>query len=140
MPKVTRPLAPSLVALLLVACNPPVQTIDETPREGRRGKRVQPTLDTPPPTSTPTLDGIEVEVEEGEVVGPEAVTVDVGQVVAFEITADVEDQVHVHGYNVVADVGPGQDALFQFDATLAGVFDVELVRSKLHLLELRVED
>ena len=41
--------------------------------------------------------------------------------------SDVADEVHVHGYDLMADVAPGQaGARSQFTANLTGRFEIEL--------------
>ena len=40
--------------------------------------------------------------------------------------ADVADEVHLHSYDLHADVAPGQPARIDFVADVAGVFECEL--------------
>ncbi len=141
--RIRRTLGAAILAglLLLVSCNgaPPTDGGTPTgPPQEAQGK-VQPTLDSPAPTSTPTQDGVEIEIEDGQVIGPLEIGVDAGETMTLEIKADVEDRVHIHGYEVFADIGPDQDALIQFQATLPGVFDIELEDSGLHITKLRVK-
>jgi hypothetical protein len=46
--------------------------------------------------------------------------------VVFIVRSDVSDHVHLHGYDLLADVAPGQPARIRFRATEVGVFDAEL--------------
>ena len=36
------------------------------------------------------------------------------------------DHVHLHGYDIMSDVAPGQPARIEFRATIPGQFEVEL--------------
>ncbi len=42
------------------------------------------------------------------------------------ITSDVEDELHLHGYNLSRDLTPGQTVRLPFRATLAGTVEAEL--------------
>jgi hypothetical protein len=46
--------------------------------------------------------------------------------VLIVVRADISDHVHVHGYDLIADVAPGAPARIRFRANVAGVFEVEL--------------
>ena len=54
------------------------------------------------------------------------------------IVADVTDEVHVHGYDLLATVTPDGPAVIEFAATIPGVFEVELEGAHLELLLLEV--
>ena len=94
--------------------------------------------ETPEPTPSATLDAIEIEVEEGRVEGPGTIEVEQGDRVAIEIKADVEDEVHVHGYDLFADVRPEREVTITFRASIPGVFEVELENAGLLLTRLEV--
>jgi heme/copper-type cytochrome/quinol oxidase subunit 2 len=49
-----------------------------------------------------------------------------GKPVRFDVTSDVADEIHVHGYNFKKDVSPGHPASFDFPAKIDGVFVIEL--------------
>jgi hypothetical protein len=49
-----------------------------------------------------------------------------GDTVAFAVTSDVSDEIHVHGYDVMKDVSPGHPVKFKFPAKIDGEFVVEL--------------
>lgn len=80
----------------------------------------------------------EIVVEGGEVSGPERVRLEEGQRLVLVVRADVVDHVHVHGYDLLRDVGPGQPARFAFRVTDPGRFDVELEDRQQPLTELVV--
>ena len=97
-----------------------------------------PTPGQPTPTPTGSLDAVEIEVEEGRVEGPQRITVALGERVAIEVESDVADEVHVHGYDLTADVRPGSEVVVTFRATIPGVFEIELERSGILLTQLEV--
>ena len=49
-----------------------------------------------------------------------------GDPVVVIVGSDVADEVHVHGYDLMADVAPGKPVRIRFDATLTGRFEIEL--------------
>ncbi|HSD81476.1 MAG TPA: hypothetical protein VLB47_12460 [Solirubrobacteraceae bacterium] len=49
--------------------------------------------------------------------------------IRFRVVADAADAVHLHGYDVVRQVGPGIRAAFDVEATIEGRFEVELHHS-----------
>lgn len=96
---------------------------------------------TPTEASTPGPDAreIEVEVEEGRVDGPSTVRVERGERVRLVVSADVADEVHVHGYDLIDDVAPGSPAVIAFRADAPGVFEVELESAGILLVQLQVQ-
>src|SRR5919108_6575165 len=54
------------------------------------------------------------------------------------VRSDVSDQMHLHGYNLLADVAPGQPGRVRFRADLTGRFDLELEDRVVLIAELRV--
>lgn len=99
-----------------------------------------PTQD-PTATSTPAPDAreIEIEVDEGRVDGPRTVRLERGERVRLVVSADVADEVHVHGYDLTADVAPGSPAVIAFRADAPGVFEVELESAGALLVQLQVQ-
>ena len=49
-----------------------------------------------------------------------------GDPVVVIVRSDVADEVHVHGYDLMADVAPGKPARIEFTADLTGRFEIEL--------------
>lgn len=83
---------------------------------------------------------IEVQVAGGQVGGDVGrVPVRAGDPVTLAITADVADEVHVHGYDLTTELVPGERAELTFDATIPGVFEVELHEAGTVLLTLQVQ-
>ena len=81
---------------------------------------------------------VELTVEGGKVTGDTEAQVTVGTKVVVAVTADVSDEVHVHGYDVVGDVSPGKPAEVKFTADAPGRFEVELEGAGLALAEITV--
>lgn len=79
-------------------------------------------------------------VEDGQPVGGvEELSFEAGERILFAVRADASDELHVHGYDIEREVGPGQVARFDFPASIEGVFDAELHGSGEQIAELRVE-
>jgi hypothetical protein len=77
-----------------------------------------------PPAEAPA---VEIEFRGGEPVGGVAeIEVKQGDRVDFQVESDVEGLVHVHGYNIEKQVRPSKPARLTFEATLEGIFEVEL--------------
>ena len=82
---------------------------------------------------------IEVQVSGGRVHGDTGrVPVAAGSHVTLVVNSDVADEVHVHGYDVEQELSPGQPAEIVLDATIPGVFEVELHEAGTTLLSLQV--
>ena len=70
--------------------------------------------------------------------GSQRVTVDAGEEVRLEVTSDVDEEVHVHGYDLVVPVAAGETAAVDVVGDLPGVWEVELHESGDVLAELVV--
>jgi hypothetical protein len=82
---------------------------------------------------------IVVRVKNGKVSGVEdTVEVAVGDEVVLVVSSDEPDEVHVHGYDEMDDVGPGEKAEIEFTADIPGEFEVELEETGQLLFELQV--
>ena len=80
-------------------------------------------------TTTPADQPVRVNVEfrDGEVVGGVVrADIDEGDQVVLTVRADVTDEVHLHGYDLFADVTPNQRARITFRADEVGEFEAEL--------------
>ena len=110
------------------------------------------TPSTPTPTVTPSVSGppspaespepartvIDVTYRDGAVQGPSRFTAGQGGQVRILVRADVSDEVHLHGYDLTADVTPEDPARIDFVANAAGVFEVELEDAGTLLLQLEI--
>lgn len=61
-----------------------------------------------------------------------------GRNVVITVTSDVADEVHVHGYDLMADVAPGAPATIRFTADAPGRFEIELENTGVQIAELEV--
>ena len=96
------------------------------------------TTDTGPPPP-PNRVTIRLRVVGGEPVpGIRRAKVKQGRQVTIVTTADVTDHVHLHGYDLMADVAPGSPARIRFRATIPGRFEVELEDAGVQIADLSV--
>ena len=124
----------SAIVVLLSACS----SDDETPVTTTT-TRAPAAAETTTTSSGAADREIRVTVVDGEVVGgSQRVSLSVGESVRLEVTADVADEVHVHGYDLLAAIAPPEPAVLVFDADIPGVFEVELEDAGLTLVELEV--
>lgn len=79
-----------------------------------------------------------IEVAGGVVTGGGRLRVKQDVAIVLEVTADVTDEVHLHGYDLSAPVSPDQKAVIEFLAFIPGIFEIELEDSGLALAELEV--
>ena len=61
-----------------------------------------------------------------------------GDQVVFIVRSDVSDHVHLHGYDLLQDVAPGQPARITFRASKVGIFEAELEDRVVLIAELEV--
>lgn len=99
-----------------------------------------PTTTTPPPPPPPEPTEVRVRVVGGAPQGGIVrKTVDQGDRVVVVVTSDVVDHVHIHGYDLFRDVGPGKRGRIAFRARIPGRFVVELEDRHAQIAELTVE-
>jgi hypothetical protein len=81
-----------------------------------------------------------VALKDGKV-SPKAhrVKVALGSPVRILVSSDVDDEVHVHGYEIEREVAAGQTVTVDFTADQSGVFEVESHKTGLLLLQLQVQ-
>jgi hypothetical protein len=91
---------------------------------------------TPEPTETPTPKPEPPLVEPGSVT---KLRFKEGDTVRFRVRSDVADEVHVHGYDLMKDIEPGQTITFSFPATITGIFEIELEDRGEQIAQLRVD-
>jgi hypothetical protein len=72
---------------------------------------------------------ISVSIRNGKA-DPSSIRLTQGQPVELSLTSDRSMQLHLHGYDLIADVEPGVTATLSFIARLAGRFPVELHRKE----------
>ena len=141
----------AVIIVLLTACGAdddaePTTPSPSSPPGGSQSTTVTTaggTTTTAPATTVapaPEVRSITVAFAGGAVAGgPAEVTVSSGERVHLEVTSDVEEEVHVHGFDLKQPVGPGVAAVFDFVADLPGIWEVELEGSGVPLLRLEVQ-
>ena len=82
------------------------------------------------PTATaeaaPEPPPVEIGVRKYKVVGGvKRIEVEKGDTVRLLIRSDVEDEIHVHGYDLYGNPAPGKPARFKFEAKLEGEYEIE---------------
>jgi hypothetical protein len=137
--KLTPLLVALVVALPLAACGDD-ETTPTTTTDTTTTTTTEPptTTTTPPPPPGPTVVRVRVVggAPQGGIVRE---TVSQGDRVVVVVTSDVSDHVHLHGYDIMRDVAPGQVARIRFRATVPGRFEVELEDRGLQIALLTVE-
>jgi hypothetical protein len=83
---------------------------------------------------------IVVSVNDGKV-SPKThrVKVAVGSAVRILVSSDVDDEVHVHGYDIEREISAGQSVTIDFTADQTGIFEVETHVSDRVLFQLQVQ-
>lgn len=102
------------------------------------GTTVATTTTSAPRLTTTTSAAPDVVVSGGAVTGPERFSLSLGETVEILVLADVDDEVHVHGYDLHFDVVAGVPTLVSFIADVPGVFEAELEGSGLGLFDIEV--
>ena len=94
---------------------------------------------TPPPPPAPPVQTIRIAVRGGSIAGGlRHATIPKGRRVRLIVSADVSDEVHLHGYDIGRDVAPGRPAQITFRATITGRFEVELEDREFQIADLEV--
>lgn len=131
-----------MTSVLLVACGGD-QAADEPAPEESTTSTAESSDVTAPSSATvtrPEVRTVSVSFADGAVAGGvRTETVPLDKPVRIEVRGDVEEQVHVHTYDLVDDVAPNDPAVIEFTADIPGVHEVELEGSHLLVLELQVE-
>jgi hypothetical protein len=65
-------------------------------------------------------------------------TIEQDSQVVFVVNSELADEVHLHGYDLSADVAPGAPATIRFKANAPGLFEAELESRSLPIAELEV--
>jgi hypothetical protein len=109
---------------------PPTETTTGTTTTTR-------TTTTRPKPAGPTP--IRIVIRGGRVIGGlERARLARGERAVLIVRADVSDHVHLHGYDIMQDVGPGAPARLRFRATIPGRFEVELEDRGLQIAQIEV--
>jgi FtsP/CotA-like multicopper oxidase with cupredoxin domain len=62
-----------------------------------------------------------------------------GETVRFRVTSDVDEEVHVHGYDIAKDIPAGETVTVSFKADITGIFEIEYEHAKEQIGQLRVD-
>ena len=80
-----------------------------------------------------------IEIENGQPVGGvQEIEVAKGDDIHFIVDSDIDEEVHLHGYDIAKDVTAGGKVEFDVPATIEGVFEVELEHSVVPIAEITV--
>jgi hypothetical protein len=94
----------------------------------------------PPETTTtttvPGVTALEVVVVVGEVL---EVRAELDDEVRLTIHSEQVNEVHLHTYDLHADVGPNTPAVIEFVASIPGIFEIEFEQGGTLIAELRVD-
>ena len=66
-------------------------------------------------------------------------TFEQGETARFRVRSDVDEEIHIHGYDRYVDVPAGETVNVAFKADLTGIFEIELHGSGETIAQLRVE-
>jgi plastocyanin len=96
---------------------------------------------TTPERTTPEEPQVKtIGVRDGEPIGGIAeIEATQGETVRFQVRADAEHEVHLHGYDVSKQVTASKPASFRLKATETGIFEIELEGTHTQIAELKVE-
>lgn len=94
--------------------------------------RPEPARPKPPPVERITVRGGQ------PVSGVKKISIRSGRTLRLNVTADAAEEVHIHGYDISGEVGPGRTAKFKFKADAEGVFEIELENSAVPIASLEV--
>jgi hypothetical protein len=122
----TAPAETTTVTEALTETSPGVTVTEEQPTESA------------PPASD--VQRFSARIEGGSVVGGiQRWQAAQGDDVRMVIRSDVDDEIHLHGYDIEKPVGPGAPAVFAFTATIAGRFELESHEGGGQIAQLDVE-
>jgi hypothetical protein len=117
---------------------------DEQEATGNRARATATPAQTAEPgaTATETPEATATPKPEPPLVTPGKITklrFEQGDTVRFRVRADVSDEVHVHGYDLMKDIEPGRLITFSFPADITGIFEIELESAGEQIAQLRVD-
>lgn len=135
----------ALLLLVVVACGDDDAT---TTTSATTTTAAPVTTSTPGPATTTTTDAA-VDIAVSVVGGTVSVTVEgipisgrvqiaTGTAIRLTVSSDTSDEVHLHGYDLTADVGPGTPAVIEFSADIPGIFEAEFEDAHRLLVELQI--
>ena len=98
-----------------------------------------PTTTAPTTTATPETVGFEIVVFDGKPVdGIQRISASKGEIVQIEVSRAAGEELHLHGYDKTLELGADGTGTLTFEATLQGVFVLELEHAGIQIAELTV--
>jgi plastocyanin len=129
-------LAAVLLVLLAAGCAP---GSDESSASATGGSSSSAGIASGEPNPAREPVTVTVSVTDGRVTPePSRVKVPLGSTVELQITSDVDDEVHVHGFDVEKSLEAGVTTTLELLADEAGLYEVETHETELELLQLEV--
>jgi hypothetical protein len=132
----------AVVAVLAVACGgaePAVTTTTEpTPTTSLAATTTTTSTVVATTTEATTIDPVDVEISGGVASGDALFTYDLGDTVDITVVSDVDDELHVHGYDLVFVLSAGVPLTLDFVADIPGVFEVEVHTGHGHVFDIEV--
>lgn len=99
-------------------------------------RATQPSTTSSPPTTSGSV--ADVEIVEGVAGGPEVFEYELMETVDIRVVSDVDDELHVHGYDHVFILAAGVPTQVTFLADLPGIFEVEVHTGHALVFEIEV--
>lgn len=104
---------------------------------------VETTTTTVPDVTTTTSITADVIIEGGGgseivVTGPDVFKFSIGDQVEITVLSSIEDEIHVHGYDLFYPTVPGEITAIAFLAEIRGIFEVELESGHVEIFSLEV--
>lgn len=103
------------------------------------------TATTDPASTTTTVPAYDLiieggtdEVPEVTIHGPEQFDYRLGDAVEITVLSSVDDELHVHGYNLFFDLVAGEVTVVSLEATIPGIFEAEMEGRQKLVFELQV--
>jgi len=112
--------------------SPPAPVVSSS--TGSTGVNGQDKVEKPKPPPVPTVIFRDGEPEDGVL----KIDVKEGDQIRFNVKSDVPEEVHVHGYDISQDVAAGGTAKLDFKAEITGIFEAEMERSGIPIVELQI--
>lgn len=119
-----------IIVLVLLTKKSNSPTIDSSSPSPSISSSIPTPSPSPSPTPSPQL--FDFSVTRGVVQSPAAFTVTQGQQLTIRVTSDTVDEVHLHGYDLSADI-VDERAELSFTASTAGRFELELEDARISL-------
>ncbi len=88
--------------------------------------------------TTTTENPVDVVIDDGVASGPTVFSYDVGDTVDITVVSDVDDELHVHGYDLVFEINADVPITLDFVADVPGVFEVEIHTGHAHVFDIEV--